>query len=206
MAEYPFKDFITSTDDDKQALFTAPHVMTEGGVWIPQRGSDDGAAHTQQTGSKVESEKLIERDIYSGNITNNRFNIPSSAKRFRIDVNINAITGDLSDDGGLGFQIYLGQKSDYRKTYARFRPNKKLTDVSDGKNNITLVFGDGLYSLTEFNADSYLDVRNGYKESVEIIEFPLLGENYEVRFDIIISGNFEVNEGFDLQAKYSIIY
>lgn len=53
MAEYPFKDFIMGTDDDKQALITAPHVMTEGGVLIPQRGSDEGAVSTQVVGSNV---------------------------------------------------------------------------------------------------------------------------------------------------------
>src|SRR5690606_17716603 len=30
------------------------YVQTEAGVWIPQKGSDDGAAHVQLTGSKVE--------------------------------------------------------------------------------------------------------------------------------------------------------
>ena len=31
------------------------YVQTESGVWIPQKGSDDGAAHVQLTGSKVEN-------------------------------------------------------------------------------------------------------------------------------------------------------
>ena len=35
-------------------LPTGNHVMTESGIWIPQRGTDEGAAHTQLTGSIVE--------------------------------------------------------------------------------------------------------------------------------------------------------
>lgn len=39
---------------NRNPLPTAGYVMTEGGMWVPQRGSDDGAAHTQVTGSIVE--------------------------------------------------------------------------------------------------------------------------------------------------------
>lgn len=38
--------------------FVGNHVLTESGIWVPQKGSDDGAAHMQVTGSKVE-EKLV---------------------------------------------------------------------------------------------------------------------------------------------------
>src|SRR5690625_312448 len=34
-------------------LPTGNHVLTESGIWVPQRGTEEGAAHTQLTGSMV---------------------------------------------------------------------------------------------------------------------------------------------------------
>ena len=31
--------------------FVGNHVLTDSGIWVPQRGTEDGAAHTQLTGS-----------------------------------------------------------------------------------------------------------------------------------------------------------
>lgn len=40
--------------------FVGNHVLTESGIWVPQRGSDDGAINTQLTGSNVEEEILTD--------------------------------------------------------------------------------------------------------------------------------------------------
>jgi len=39
---------------EKNPFPVAGYGMTESGLWIPKRVSDDGAQHTQLTGSKVE--------------------------------------------------------------------------------------------------------------------------------------------------------
>lgn len=45
-------------------LPTADYGMTEGGLWIPKRVSDDGAQHTQLTGSNVvEPERTIAESV-----------------------------------------------------------------------------------------------------------------------------------------------
>ena len=33
--------------------FVGNHVLTDSGIWVPQRGTEDGAAHTQLTGSNI---------------------------------------------------------------------------------------------------------------------------------------------------------
>lgn len=38
---------------ENNPLPTGNHVMTESGIWVPQRGTDEGAVHTQLTGSIV---------------------------------------------------------------------------------------------------------------------------------------------------------
>src|SRR5690625_2660156 len=48
-------------------LPTGNHVMTESGIWIPQRGTEEGAAHTQLTGSIVEVHKLFEGAVIPPN-------------------------------------------------------------------------------------------------------------------------------------------
>ena len=35
--------------------FVGNHVLTDSGIWVPQRGTEDGAAHTQLTGSNLEN-------------------------------------------------------------------------------------------------------------------------------------------------------
>jgi|SRR5690625_597376 len=40
-------------------LPTGNHVMTESGIWVPQRGTEEGAAHTQLTGSNIEKRTLF---------------------------------------------------------------------------------------------------------------------------------------------------
>lgn len=43
-------------------LPTGNHVMTKSGIWVPQRGTDEGAAHTQLTGSTVEEQYIIDAE------------------------------------------------------------------------------------------------------------------------------------------------
>lgn len=49
-------------------LPTGNHVMTESGIWVPQRGSDEGAAHTQLTGSNVEYDRVVDVTISPGSL------------------------------------------------------------------------------------------------------------------------------------------
>lgn len=51
---------------EKNPLPVAGYGMTSGGVWIPQRVSDDGAAHTQLTGSNIEHIQLVEAQEIRG--------------------------------------------------------------------------------------------------------------------------------------------
>src|SRR5690625_693115 len=62
--------------------FTGNHVMTESGIWIPQRGSEDGVAHMQVTGSNVELEVNAKLDRIDELITNQReiINVMNSDK------------------------------------------------------------------------------------------------------------------------------
>lgn len=55
---------------EKNPLPVADYGMTSGGVWIPQRVSDDGAAHTQFTGSNVE---YVFNDKVQSQQTNNLY-------------------------------------------------------------------------------------------------------------------------------------
>lgn len=59
MSEFPFSDLIRNTENDKKSLATAGYGMTEGGVWIPRKVSDEGYDLTQLTGSNVEDENSI---------------------------------------------------------------------------------------------------------------------------------------------------
>lgn len=86
--------------------FTGNHVMTESGIWVPQRGSDDGAAHTQLTGSIVK-ETILERFIFNGtNSQYTNFYPPNDARGVIIAVNVFGGTGDFSKEDD-GFSVRL---------------------------------------------------------------------------------------------------
>lgn len=44
------------------------YVQTAGGIWVPQKGSDDGAANVQLTGSNVEHQLLDQVQISAGSV------------------------------------------------------------------------------------------------------------------------------------------
>lgn len=48
-------------DLQKWIINNANYVMSDSGVWVPQRGSDDGAVHTQLVGDEVESREVLVR-------------------------------------------------------------------------------------------------------------------------------------------------
>src|SRR5690625_1372115 len=94
MAEYPFKHSIVNTDDNKQALLTANHVMTESGIWIPQRGSDDGATHTQVTGSNVEFDEFFLGETIPAGAHIVRNKVELKGNRIGIAIRLNVSTVD----------------------------------------------------------------------------------------------------------------
>lgn len=50
------------TTGENHPLPTGNYVQTNSGVWVPQKGSDDGAAHVQLTGSSVKQEYVTIAD------------------------------------------------------------------------------------------------------------------------------------------------
>ena len=72
------------TEGEQGKLFTGNHVMTDSGLWVPQKGTNDGAAHTQLTGRIVE--------LYSED------NFQVSAGAIIDFANPNSISGEIVKD------------------------------------------------------------------------------------------------------------
>lgn len=84
------------------------YVQTEAGVWIPQKGSDDGAADVRLTGSNVEDVTLIERTIISEN-QQVVLDIPEGAIGVFVHTRIRSLVGDFSSNEGVGTIVNLGK-------------------------------------------------------------------------------------------------
>lgn len=76
------EDAFQFTEGEQGKLFVGNHVMTDSGIWIPQKGTDDGAAHTQLTGSNVE-------ELF----TEVRIDIPASSNIRVVERGYNLFTG-----------------------------------------------------------------------------------------------------------------
>ena len=94
MSQFPFRDFLRETEDGKKALTTANHVMTESGIWVPQRGSDDGSVNTRLTGSNMEYYSKDEATMPSAN------SVPLGAFCMVVD------TGNIWQSNGTDWKVF----------------------------------------------------------------------------------------------------
>src|SRR5690625_4989453 len=191
MAEYPFKHSIVNTDDNKQALLTANHVMTESGIWIPQRGSDDGATHTQVTGSN--DEFIWKREIISG--SRNRDVVPPYKAVGAIFSLVSyGLTGELS----AGYRLILRGSTKLPRIYTSNRTLEASTtrDSSGSSGHFIFIHPDSGYMdilFNEVSGNKYVEKRNTYLPDVI---------NVEVNF----SGTFNLGEGLDSEVKVTWLY
>src|SRR5690625_4597329 len=133
-------------------LPTGNHVMTESGIWIPQRGTDEGAAHTQLTGSKVElvtDRNLIDIPVNSSvnydlgdldNITKLYiFTFQMASYSYTIEFrNMNKTGNDL----GLWIEVFRGKSTNQLVTVKEiggFRGRLRLTNIDDKPISMTLL-------------------------------------------------------------------
>src|SRR5690554_1131746 len=72
------------------------YVQTEAGVWIPQKGSDDGAADVRLTGSNVEKINITQEVGIIPAGGNKRININVPQRTKSISLYIRALAGRIS--------------------------------------------------------------------------------------------------------------
>src|SRR5690606_15355493 len=75
------------------------YVQTQAGVWIPQKGSDDGAAEVRITGSIVEH--IIPRQLFTEGIEQFIFSAPEDARGAYVTSWIRGVTGAFDSNEGL---------------------------------------------------------------------------------------------------------
>src|SRR5690625_3501888 len=96
---YHEKDGDWVVTGDRNPLPVAGYGMTESGVWIPRKVSDEGHDLTQLTGSNGEEELLlIDRGIRAESRTIKEINTPIGAKGCIFTLIIYGITGTFNSN------------------------------------------------------------------------------------------------------------
>src|SRR5690554_444538 len=95
------------------------YVQTEAGVWIPQKGSDDGAADVRITGSIVEYDIANQVEIRDEEVHAFPLNIPKGLRYFD---NIITDTQHIQTEGNKPqmFDLYLGVYKDSDSPFGNF--------------------------------------------------------------------------------------
>lgn len=157
------------------------YVQTEAGVWIPQKGSDDGAADVRLTGSNVEV--LVERSVRNSDFINNIIEVPQYVKNVTFTVSIHGVTGTFADGEGLAFRII-------ELASVPYHVRRQITWAETSRHaNV------GMIVLSTFAKPS--ETTSGVREFISL-DRPLLTNI--LRWDLLINGEFGVGEGFDVEV------
>ena len=172
------------------------YVQTEAGVWIPQKGSDDGAADVRITGSIVEDVQvkkeqiLVERSVKNSNVVLMDIGTPKGAKGAMFALGIAGVTGTFSSNQGI--QLEAG-------FYQRPAPNGHflgaVTEIKTVPGTHMIFWYPGATS-NDFEATTN-------NSSLAVVGLPL---PTTVRIRILISGSFNTGEGFDCQLVVNWFY
>src|SRR5690606_35797884 len=157
------------------------YIQTDSGVWIPQKGSDDGAVDVRLTGRNVE--ELVKRSVRNSGFINNILKMPQYAKNVTFTVSVYGVTRTFADGEGLAFRIIELASAPYH-----VRRQITWTETSSHANV-------GIIVLSTFAKPS--ETTPGVREFISL-DRPLLTNI--LRWDLLINGEFGVGEGFDVEV------
>lgn len=159
------------------------YVQTEAGVWIPQKGSDDGAADVRLTGSNVEKNILWGREIRQSFSPSYMSVSPViGAKGFVLTLIVHGITGTFGPDEGYRLRF---SKTVYESRFTDFHNSEWSTSVGNRSGSIITVYP-GLSERT--------DGMNGMLLNLNDLPYP------SIRIQPEIKGTFEDGEGVDCEV------
>lgn len=170
---------------ENNPLPIAEYGMTENGVWVPRKVTEDGHGLTQLTGSYVE--EILPREIRDENVYK-EIRIPFKARGFSIFATINGVTGTFEEGQGMGIRLFFIT----RETYSVVRTvYQMLTQrVTSGGGNI----------LVHFSPDG-VDENILHSRVLErLLTKSALPTPY-MRVDLMIDGDFAEGEGFDCEMR-----
>jgi len=160
------------------------YVQTEAGVWIPQKGSDDGAADVRITGSRVDYQNIFERKIRTE--TEDIFTIvPDDAIGAIIQLSIYGITGNVSG-GGLSLRVrnFATSKSFHSRT--------QISDMITDKQTSPFACNVIIYPIPSIAV-------NTYAFNPPTVHDSILGDR--LRIYCIVEGDFGPGEGIDCEGN-----
>src|SRR5690606_10182051 len=166
------------------------YVQTESGVWIPQKGSDDGAADVRLTGRNVE--EVLDRQI----TTTNRFRQvykPIYAKGVVIIAQVFGATGTFTEGEGAGLRVtQVASTGSYHLASIFERYTTKKINEPNYSVAVVIYPGDLDYSTVYQRVD---DVKHGKTALLSRLEVYLE-----------VNGTFETDQGIDCEVLLYWIY
>lgn len=165
------------------------YVQTEAGVWIPQKGSDDGAANVRLTGSITE-QVVFERQILSQGDYFTSFVRPDNAKGVIIYFQVRGVTGTFGNDEGYRFRIRNHGMDPYpvwSNQYTNWITMHDRTHVYQ------------MYPGISENSELDLYTRT---ESISVNLLPLK----RFRINIEVKGTFDEGEGVDCEVRVEWVF
>lgn len=184
-------------DDDGYATDVTPstpfpsgnYVQTEGGVWVPQKGTDNGEAFVQLTGRKIEKEYLLSRQIRSEREGFVDRTVPDGAIGAVFVCQIYGRTGSFGANQGLSLRVY--QSTDSRDVSGW----RIWTDTTTTMNRPQMIYIYPGVSKQELTLQDGADVKAAS-----------LPVHSMLRTEIVITGTFQEGEGFDCDAYVNWLY
>src|SRR5690606_26416323 len=163
------------------------YVQTRAGVWIPQKGSDDGAADVRLTGRKVEEVIPFPRQVRTSDVYQ-VVNVPSGAIGLVVTAVVHGVTGTF--DAGQGFRLNVTQL-DNISAWGMFRlVTNRLSKTS--RHHVYIYPGLNLSNLDLITDSQVLGVS--------------MIPHTRITITMEINGTFNGGEGFDCELRYYWFY
>ena len=190
-------------DDDGYATDVTPstpfpsgnYVQTEGGVWVPQKGTDNGEAFVQLTGRKVIKEQVFSRSIRAEDSSFGIVTVPDGAIGLDFSVSIEGVTGSFASGEGLGIEVAF-RYDDWSPTSWIHSHIRTQRTTKPGGHTILIYPGADTQK-------SNIEELEPSERRLKIASIPLV---QKVRFQIRITGTFGQDEGFDCLGHVTWLY